>query len=173
MEPARYCYGLDAGPPEESKVDLVCALSSRSETLSLATILSGFEINNIGVQARISSAITLPHVRPVLPVVRSSPSHRSQPTKSASGEPGSSTAACRVKAPTSQTKTRSARQTFLGRRSPILVLLERVALPRHARDRCPLAPRWIPTVLDRAMPSQKPSGREANFQRNQIGRAHV
>ena len=28
--------------------------------VSLATILSGFEINNIGVQARISSAVTLP-----------------------------------------------------------------------------------------------------------------
>ena len=31
-----------------------------SLNVSLATILSGFEINTIGVQARISSAITLP-----------------------------------------------------------------------------------------------------------------
>ena len=53
--------------------------------LSLATILSGFEINNIGVQARISSACH--HVRTSLPVIRRSPSHLSQPTKSASTQP--------------------------------------------------------------------------------------
>jgi hypothetical protein len=53
---------------------------------------------------------------------------------------------------------------------PKLSLLDKlfwVAAPRHARDSCPLAPRWIPTVLDHAVPSQKGSGRwEENFQRN-------
>src|ERR1035437_2456576 len=44
---------------------------------------------------------------------------------------------------------------------------KRVAAPRYARDSCPLAPRRIPTVLDRAVPSQKGSGRrQENFQEN-------
>jgi len=37
--------------------------------------------------------------------------------------------------------------------------LERVAPPRYAGHRDLLAPRWIPTVLGRAVPSQKVSGR--------------
>src|SRR5450631_3380936 len=37
----------------------------------------------------------------------------------------------------------------------------------YARDSCTLAPRRIPTVLGRAVPSQKGSGRrKKNFQRN-------
>jgi hypothetical protein len=123
--------------------------------LSLATILC-FEIDNIGVQARISSAVTLPPCSTCLPEVRGSPSHLSRPTKSASGEPGSSKQLVVLKRRHPKPKLGLLGKTSLGRRSPILVSLERVAPPRYARDSCPLASRWIPTVLDHAVPSQKP-----------------
>ena len=122
-------------------------------SLSLATIPSGFEINNIGVQATISSAITLAPCSTCFAYGSEQPSHLSQPTKSASGKLGSSAAAGGVKTQTSQTETRSARPALLGHRSPIPVFLDRVAPARYARDRGPLAPRWIPTVLGQALQS--------------------
>jgi len=56
--------------------------------LSLAKILSGFEITNLGARTRISSAITLLSGRPVPALVRSTPSHLRHSQRHAAGEPG-------------------------------------------------------------------------------------
>src|ERR1700680_539303 len=94
------------------------------------------------------SAITCRHVSFPWTLLRNAGSPLLLASRSPSREFGTSATACRAQAASSALKATFVRPPLLAARSPMLVRLETSTPRRHAGNRCPMALRGIPLVLE-------------------------